>query len=163
VPLRRIVTGHDARSRSIVLSDGAPAVTHGVEGATFHEIWRTAAAPAAITPDESEPTERALQVGPDAGGGTVFRVIDFEPGSVSPMHRTESVDYAIVVAGEMTLLLNDSETRLRAGDAVVQRGTDHAWANRSDAAATMAFVLVDGTFAGPLAGAPREAGLDALH
>jgi quercetin dioxygenase-like cupin family protein len=162
MPPRRIVTGHDSDGRSIVLSDGAPPITHDVEGATFHEVWRTFAAPTPITPDEPEPTERGLQVGPGAGG-TVIRVIDFEPGTVSPMHRTESVDYGLVLAGEMTLLLTDSETPLRAGDVVVQRGTDHAWANRSGGVATIAFVLVDGACTGPLAGAPREAGLDALR
>jgi quercetin dioxygenase-like cupin family protein len=163
VPVRRIVTGHDAGGRSVVLDDCAPPVTHGVKGATFYEIWRTPAAPAPITPDESEPTDRALQVGPDSGGGTVIRVIDFEPGAISPMHRTASVDYGIVLAGEMTLVLTGSETPLQVGDVVVQRGTDHAWANRSDHVATMAFILVDGAFAGPLAGARRESGLDALH
>jgi quercetin dioxygenase-like cupin family protein len=163
MPPRRIVTGHDADSRSIVLQDGHVPVTHGIDDATFHEVWRTGAAPAPITTDELEPTERALQVGPDAGGGTVIRIVDFEPGALSPMHRTASIDYGIVLTGDMTLLLTDSETPLHSGDVVVQRGTDHAWANRSDSVATMAFILVDGEFTGPLAGAPRESGLDALR
>ena len=63
------------------------------------------------------------------------------------MHRTESVDYGIVLEGEITLVLDDSEVTLRAGDVVVQRGTDHAWANRSDEVTRVAFILVDGAFA----------------
>ena len=163
MPPRRIVTGHDADGRSVVLRDSAVPVTRGVEDATFHEVWRTRSAPAPIHPDEPEPTERTLQVGPDAGGGTVIRVIDFEPGCLSPMHRTESIDYGIVLAGEISLVLTDSEVALRTGDIVVQRGTEHAWANRSDAMAQMAFVLIDGRFAGRLAGAPRETGLDTTN
>jgi quercetin dioxygenase-like cupin family protein len=163
MPPRRIVPGHAADGRSVVLLDGPVPVTRGVEDATFHEVWRTGSAPTPIRPDEPEPTERALRVGPDAGGGTVIRVIDFAPRGLSPMHRTESIDYGIVLAGEMTLVLTDSEVALRTGDVVVQRGTDHAWANRSDAVARMAFVLIDGRFAGPLAGTPRESGLDTTN
>ena len=66
------------------------------------------------------------------------------------MHRTESIDYGIVLEGEMTLVLDDSEVTLRAGDVAVQRGTDHAWANRSDAVTKVAFILVDGAFASDL-------------
>ena len=62
------------------------------------------------------------------------------------MHRTESIDYGIVLEGEITLVLDDSEVTLHAGDVVVQRGTDHAWANRSDAVTQVAFILVDGAF-----------------
>ena len=62
------------------------------------------------------------------------------------MHRTETVDYALVLEGEIYLVLDDSEVLLKAGDVVVQRGTDHAWANRSDKVARMAFILVDGKF-----------------
>jgi hypothetical protein len=114
---RRIVTGHDPDGRSVVLSDGPVPVPRGVEDATFHEVWRTGTAPAPIAPEEAEPTERALKVGPDARGGTVIRLFDFEPGCLSPMHRTESIDYGIVLAGEMTLvLMTDSQVALRTGD-----------------------------------------------
>ncbi len=73
----------------------------------------------------------------------------WKPGSPHPMmHRTESVDYGIVLEGEVTLVLDDgSETHLKAGDVVVQRGTDHAWDNRSEKPARMCFILLDGTFA----------------
>ena len=62
------------------------------------------------------------------------------------MHRTASIDYGIVLEGEITLVLDDAEVTLRAGDVVVQRGTDHAWANRGDVTAKVVFVLVDGEF-----------------
>ena len=66
------------------------------------------------------------------------------------MHRTETVDYGIVLEGEVFLLLDDSEVRVQAGDVVIQRGTDHAWENRSDKLARVAFILVDGAFSGEL-------------
>jgi quercetin dioxygenase-like cupin family protein len=71
---------------------------------------------------------------------------------VSPTHRTQSVDYGIVLDGEVVLVLDESETVLRAGDVVVQRGTSHRWENRSEAVARMAFILVDGVFTSDLIG-----------
>jgi naringenin degradation protein FdeH len=144
---RRVVTGHDADGRSVVLADGPAPKSHAIPGATFHELWNTAAAPAVIAPAEQrEPTERPL-VTPPEPNGTIIRIVDLDPRSRSPMHRTESIDYGIVLAGEVTLVLDDgSETALHAGEVVVQRGTDHAWLNATDEPARMAFVLVDGRF-----------------
>jgi quercetin dioxygenase-like cupin family protein len=144
---RRIVTGHDADGRSVVLSDGPTPRTHAVPGAVFHELWNTTASPAPLGPHEHrEPTNRPLLTPPDPSG-TIVRIVDFEPRSRSPLHRTETVDYGIVVRGELTLVLDDgSETPLRQGDVVVQRGTDHAWVNPTDEPAQMVFVLVDGRF-----------------
>ena len=149
---RRVVTGHDADGCSVVLSDGPTPRSHGIPGATFHELWSTAATPAPLFPAEPrEPTERPLVTPPDPNG-TVIRIVDLAPRSRSPMHRTQSLDYGIVLAGNVTLVLDDgSETPLGAGDVVVQRGTDHAWANDSDEPARMAFVLVDGRFDDELA------------
>ena len=165
---RRVVTGHDADLRSVVLSDGPVPVCRTIaeSGVTFHEVWHTPRSPAPITREEPDPTARDVRVAPDPGG-TVIRMIDFEPGHLreglqSPMHRTESVDYGIVLAGEMVLVLTDSEVALRTGDIVIQRGTDHAWANRSDRPARMAFILIDGRFSDDL-DLPSEAGLDATH
>jgi quercetin dioxygenase-like cupin family protein len=145
--VRRVVTGHDAAGRSVVLRDGATPKTHAVPGATFHELWNTAAMPAPVSRTEpSEPTERPLVTPPDPNG-TIVRIVDFAPGSRSPMHRTETIDYGIVLDGEMILVLDDgSETPLRPGDVVVQRGTDHAWVNPGGEPARMVFVLVDGLF-----------------
>lgn len=144
---RRVVTGHGPDGRSVVLTDGPAETRRSKYGAVLHEVWRTAGAPAPIAPAEPrESTDRPLVVPPEPSG-TVVRIVDLEPQSRSPMHRTETVDYGIVLSGAVVLVLDDgSETLLHAGDVVVQRGTDHAWLNPGDSSARMAFVLVDGTF-----------------
>jgi naringenin degradation protein FdeH len=144
---RRVVTGHDTDGRSVVLADGPAPRTHSIPSATFHELWNTTAAPAPIAAAEArEPTDRPLVTPPDANG-TIVRIVDMAPGSRSPMHRTETIDYGIVLAGAVTLVLDDgSETALGPGDVVVQRGTEHAWVNPTTEPARMAFVLVDGRF-----------------
>jgi mannose-6-phosphate isomerase-like protein (cupin superfamily) len=151
---RRVVTGHTPDGVSVVLTDGPVPVSKQIpeDGVAFHEIWNTAGAPVRITAaEQTEPTERELAV-PPPPRGTKIRINEFAPGFLneaglqSPVHRTASVDYGIVLEGEITLVLDDSEVTLRAGDVVVQRGTDHAWANRGDAVCKVAFILVDGEF-----------------
>jgi quercetin dioxygenase-like cupin family protein len=143
---RRVVTGHDGRGVSVFAADGpVPVVRTAPDGALFYEIWATDAAPAPIGADEPDPTLSALTV-PPAPNGTKIRINEFPPGVVSPVHRTQSVDYGIVLDGEVVLVLDDSETVLRAGDVAVQRGTSHRWENRSDQTARMAFILIDGAF-----------------
>jgi quercetin dioxygenase-like cupin family protein len=154
---RRIVTGHDASGRSVVLSDAPTPKTVDIGTAAFHEIWITDQTPVPIDATEREPTDRPVRVPPPADG-VMVRFTEMAPGGESPMHRTESVDVGVVLEGETWLLLDDgSETRVGPGDAVVQRGTNHAWANRSDKPVRMMFVLIDGTIgdelheaAGPL-------------
>ena len=149
---RRVVTGHDERGVSVFAADGpVPVVRTAPDGALFCEIWSTDAMPAPIAAAEPDPTLTALTV-PPAPDGTKIRINEFPPGVVSPVHRTQSVDYGIVLDGEVVLVLDDSETVLRAGDVVVQRGTSHRWENRSGATARMAFILVDGVFTSDLAG-----------
>jgi quercetin dioxygenase-like cupin family protein len=151
---RRVVTGHTAGGVSVVLHDGPVPVSRALpdDGVEFHEIWNTEGAPARILAEEAgEPTERTLAV-PPPPQGTKIRINEFAPGHLderglqSPVHRTASIDYGIVLEGEITLVLDDSEVTLRAGDVVVQRGTDHAWANRGEVTARVVFVLVDGEF-----------------
>lgn len=150
---RRIVTGHDARGVSVVVSDGPVPVTRELpqDGVAFHEVWVTATSPAVIGAGAEDPTAGSITVPPPANG-TRIRINEFLPGHLderllqSPVHRTESIDYGIVLEGEITLVLDDSEVVARAGDIVVQRGTDHAWANRGDVMARVAFVLVGGQF-----------------
>ena len=153
-PPRRVVTGHTSDGVSVVLSDGPVPVSRELpdDGVQFHEIWNTEGAPAlvrAVEPDE--PTQRTLAV-PPPPRGTKIRINEFLPGHLddrglqSPVHRTASIDYGIVLEGEITLVLDDSEVTLRAGDVVVQRGTDHAWANRGTVPARVVFVLVDAAF-----------------
>jgi quercetin dioxygenase-like cupin family protein len=169
-PPRRVVTGHDGQGVSIVLSDGpAPEYRELPEaGVRFYEVWSTDTAPAPVGPTEpSEPTRRSLRVPPEPLG-TKIRVNEFRPGHLderglqSPVHRTESIDYGIVLEGEMVLILDDAEVELKAGDIVVQRGTDHAWANRSDRVARMAFILVDGAFTDELKAILPEGALEGL-
>jgi quercetin dioxygenase-like cupin family protein len=142
---RRIVTGHDGSGRSVVLSDGPTPKTLDIGSAVFHELWATTATPAPLDAQEPEPTTRPLRTGPDPGG-VVARFTEMAPGAAAPMHRTASVDIGIVLDGETWLILDDgSQTRMTAGDVVVQRGTNHSWENRSDAVVRMAFVMIDGT------------------
>lgn len=155
---RRVVTGHDAHGVSVVVEDGIVPV-HRVmpqDGVGFYEIWQTDASPAPLLPTEpSDPTRRSLRVPPEPNG-TKIRINEFFPGFLtsdgrqSPVHRTESIDYGIVLEGEIVLILDDSEVTLRAGDVVVQRGTDHAWANRTDAVCRVAFILIDAEFTAEL-------------
>ena len=156
---RRVVTGHTPEGVSVVLSDGPVPVSKSLpdDGVEFHEVWNTAGAPARVTAVEpDEPTERTLAV-PPPPSGTKIRINEFAPGHLderglqSPVHRTASIDYGIVLSGEITLVLDESEVTLSAGDIVVQRGTDHAWANRGDVTAKVVFVLVDGEFDDDLA------------
>jgi naringenin degradation protein FdeH len=142
---RRIVTGHDADGKSVVLSDGPTPKSLDIGTAAFHEIWITDATPAPIAAAEAEPTDRPVRVPPPANG-VMVRFTEMAPGAASPMHRTETIDVGVVIDGETWLLLDDgSETRVGPGDAVVQRGTNHAWENRTDRPVTMLFVLIDGT------------------
>jgi quercetin dioxygenase-like cupin family protein len=143
---RRVVTGHDQRGVSVFADEGpVPVVRTAPDGAMFYEIWSTDAMPAPIGAAEPDPTISALTV-PPAPNGTKIRINEFPPGVVSPMHRTQSVDYGIVLEGEVVLVLVDSETTLRPGNVVVQRGTAHRWENRSGRVARMAFILIDGAF-----------------
>lgn len=152
---RRVVTGHDAHGRSVFTSDGpVPAVGAAPSGSLFYELWATDAAPAPIgtklistgpVTGPADPAAAPLSVAP-APNGTKIRINELPPGAGSPMHRTQTVDYGIVLDGEVVLVLEDSETVLRAGDVIVQRGTSHRWENRSAATARVAFILIDGAF-----------------
>ena len=156
-PPRRIVTGHDARGKSVILSDSAPPQHHPMQGPTvgadFHEIWNDAR----VTPEltsipAAEPNERPFSIMPPSGH--LLRIIDIYPphqgGKRTVMHRTSTLDYAVVIEGEIVLVLDDSEVVMRQGDVSVQRGTDHAWENRSDRLTRMAFFHVDATFSAEL-------------
>jgi hypothetical protein len=160
-PARRIVTGHDEAGRSVILADGMPPnVRDKGTGVDFIEIWSTTGTPAPIHSVEPEPTNGPLRV-PPPRHGTRLRYNDFYPGHIQKlpprtdgrhrmMHRTRSVDYGIVLEGEIYMILDTGEVLLRAGDVVVQRGTDHAWENRSNAVTRMAFILVSGEFSDEL-------------
>jgi quercetin dioxygenase-like cupin family protein len=150
---RRIVTGHDANGASIVLSDGAPPQHHQMRGpaigATFFEIWSTASpVPLLAAAESSEPNERDFTIMPVTGH--LLRIIEIYPaqqgGRRTAMHRTQTLDYVVLIEGEAVLILDHSEVILHQGDVVVQRGTDHSWENRSDKVARVAFFHIAAEF-----------------
>ncbi len=152
-PIRRIVTGHDAAGKSIILSDDHPVQNHPMSGADvgadFVEIWHEGAAvPTLTATPAAEPNARPFTIMPPSGH--LIRTIELYPpsagGKRTVMHRTRTVDYAMVIEGEAVLHLTDSEVVLGVGDVVVQRGTDHAWENRSDAVTRMVFFHIDARF-----------------
>jgi len=166
--VRRVVTGHDAGGKAVVLHDGqAPnSKVRQATGLTSILVWVTDECPADVS-GSADRAEREIGVAPPARG-SIFRVVDFPPmgkeetdnaamlremGLQRPdrygdlrnplMHRTKSIDYAVVIAGEIDMLLDDSEVHLEAGDVLVQQGTIHAWVNRGKETCRVAFVLID--------------------
>ena len=150
---RRVVTAHDENGKSVVFSDGASPQNHPMHGsevgADFFEMWSDPnVVPQLTSLPVTEPNDRPFTIMP--ASGHLIRVIDVYPphmgGKRTIMHRTRTLDYAIVIEGEVVLILDDSEVVLKKGDVVVQRGTDHAWENRSDKITRMVFFHVDAQF-----------------
>lgn len=139
--LRRVVTGHDEQGRATVLIDEVVKNAGSSRpGATASVIWTTEGFP--IDNDGNEDTS-GRQTGTTLPGGTVFRVVEFSPGVSPRNHRTDSVDYAVVISGEIDMVLDTQTVRLKAGDVLVQRGTIHNWANNGTEPCTIAFALID--------------------
>jgi len=166
---RRVVTGHDTEGRSVIVTDGPSTNRMTLDqagGLILSEMWETMSAPASNA-GFVDTALRPRSIVPRRAGGTVFRIIDYPPDSVryrsiaAPghyadmgaqgdasgrhppgMHRTDTIDYAIVLKGEIWAVMEAGETLLRAGDCLVQRGTNHAWSNRTEEVCTIAFVLV---------------------
>jgi quercetin dioxygenase-like cupin family protein len=143
--MRRVVTGHDEHGKAIVLIDGeAMNRRQSASGNSSTTMWCSDAMPADIALGTAIEDMGARVLGtPPPPNGTRFTVNEIVPGSAAVMHRTESLDYAIVIAGEIDMDLDEGSVHLRAGDVVIQRGTNHAWANRGTAPAVIAFVLID--------------------
>lgn len=162
-PVRRIVTGENARGKSVVVSDG-PAPNHTTDpGTPFAQvIWVTGEA--AVPGDEPAPAGHTFAF--HSKGGSLLRVVDFPPDETYDtahlarfldehgvrdkgnarhfwFHKTQSLDYAIVIEGEIYALMDEGETLMRPGDILVQRATNHSWSNRSGKPCRMAFVLLD--------------------
>jgi quercetin dioxygenase-like cupin family protein len=133
--VRRVVTGHDAEGRAVIDIDEVK------QDERFTLIWSTQGFPV----DNTAPDDGGQrQVGITLPGGTVFRVGEIAVGGRSPMHRTNSVDYGIVLDGELDMEVDGGEVvHLKTGDVVVQRGTNHAWINNGTAPARMAWILID--------------------
>jgi len=140
---RRLVTGHDAAGRAVFVSDEIlmPQRLPGGD-ADFALIWTSAVLPADNN-DDADGRERPA--GLTLHGGSVIRVVDMLPSGASPMHRTDSLDYGIVLSGTVELELDDGlTTTLGPGDVIVQRGTMHAWRNPDvSVPARIVFVLTE--------------------
>jgi quercetin dioxygenase-like cupin family protein len=142
-PPRRIVTGHDADGRSVVSSDGPLRNARTLRpGHESFMVWSTESVPV-DTSDTDDGADRA--VGRSLPDGTVFRVTTYEPGVESAPHETDSVDYAVVISGEIDMVLDEQTVHLRVGDVVVQRGTRHDWRNNGSQPCVIAFCLVGAT------------------
>jgi quercetin dioxygenase-like cupin family protein len=161
--LRRVVTGHDPAGRAVITTDTLLNSTPIPSGdALFTLVWTTASSPV----DNDDATDGgARAVGLTQPGGSVLRVVELLPGGRSAMHRTNSLDYGIVLFGSIELELDDGVvTLIETGDIVIQRGTIHAWRNPSaNTPARVAFVLLDATPAtvdgAPLPGISPRAGV----
>jgi Cupin domain len=169
-PIRRVVTGHDAKGRSVISSDGpSPHILTlpGRPDFALTNLWVTDTSPVS-NDGTADDAARPVVLEPPAGG-SIFRVVEFPPekapggfdrkaafaamgadhamdpdASRHPgMHKTATVDYAIVLSGEIWALMDEGETLLKAGDCLVQRGTNHAWSNRSDQPCLVAFILIN--------------------
>jgi len=143
--MRRVITGHDEGGKAIVLIDGeATNLRKSPSGNTSTLMWCTDQMPSDIAIGTGIEDMGARVIGtPPPVNGTRFTVNDIVPGGDPVMHRTETIDYVIVISGEVEMDLDDSTVKLVAGDVMVQRGTNHAWVNRSGKPARVAFVLVD--------------------
>jgi hypothetical protein len=168
--VRRVVTTHDATGKAVVLLDGVPpqGMSRPESGVASRLCWVTDATPADIA-GRQDRGDRTIGI-PPPPNGSIFRIVDFGPGTDKvtlpadhmarqmgeghaggkarpprhhAMHRTKSIDYAIIMSGEIDMLLDDSEIHLKAGDVLVQQGTNHAWVNRGTESCRIAFVLID--------------------
>jgi quercetin dioxygenase-like cupin family protein len=139
--VRRVVTGHDKDGKAVVAIDEVSRdVVSFRPGATVANIWSSAGFPV----DNTGAADAAKEItATTRDGGTVFRVIEFAPGVAPRNHRTNSIDYAVVLSGEIDMETDGTVVTLRAGDVLVQRGTIHDWINRSDKPCVIAFVLID--------------------
>jgi mannose-6-phosphate isomerase-like protein (cupin superfamily) len=162
-PVRRVVTGHRDGKAVVLFDSAAPnQKLRQASGLVSTLLWVTDEAPADIS-GKADRAAREIGV-PPPPNGSIFRVVDFPPESGArsreavlkemgvadhggarhaAMHRTRSVDYAIVIEGAIDMLLDDSEVHLEAGDVLVQQGTNHAWVNRGQLSCRIAFVLID--------------------
>jgi len=138
--VRRVVTGHDDNGRAkVTIDEVAKNVTASRPGANAAVIWTTEGFPVG---NDGNADSSGRKVGTTLDGGTVFRVVSFAPGVTPRNHRTDSIDYAVVIAGEIDMELDGESVHLKAGDVLVQRGTIHNWVNKGSAPCVIAFVLI---------------------
>jgi quercetin dioxygenase-like cupin family protein len=140
--VRRVITGHDANGKAIVQIDEVVSkLKEGRPGAMVAPIWTTEGFP---VNNDGHDDAATRPVGTTLPGGTILRVVEFSPGVRSRNHRTDSIDYAIIMSGEIDMEMDGAMIHLKAGDVLVQRGTIHNWINTGTAPCVIAFVLIDG-------------------
>ena len=138
--IRRVVTGHDSTGRARVkIDEMAQNVISNRPGASSCVVWSTDSWPIDNSGD-ADPSGR--KIGTTIDNGTVFRILRLEPGVSGRNHRTDSIDYAVVMSGEIDMDLDGTIVHLKAGDVLVQRGTIHNWINRGSEPCVIAFVLI---------------------
>jgi quercetin dioxygenase-like cupin family protein len=138
--IRRVVTGHDNDGKALVLIDEL--CTNVISRRERHQscvVWSTESFPVNNSGNEDEAARPVGAPGPD---GTVFRLIEYGPGVAPRNHRTSTLDYAVVMSGEIDMELDGSVVHLKAGDVIVQRGTIHNWVNNGTAPCVIAFALI---------------------
>jgi len=137
--VRRIVTGHDTDGKAVVKWDSEIDAVPGRPGFSHVPLWATDKLPPVLT--DEDPAE--WDIGTTIADGSVFRIIQYDPGVAGRRHVTDSIDYAIVLSGEIDMELDDGqEVHLKAGDVLIQRATIHNWVNRGAAPCVIAFVLI---------------------
>jgi quercetin dioxygenase-like cupin family protein len=138
--IRRVVTGHDSSGRAVVkIDEVASNLVSSRAGATACVVWTTEGFPVDNTGEEDAGLRKT---GTTLDNGTVFRILELAPGVTPRNHRTDSIDYAVVMSGEVDMELDDTKVHLKAGDVLVQRGTIHNWVNHGTEPCVIAFVLI---------------------
>lgn len=141
--IRRVVTGHNVNGKTKILIDGhANNPTSRRPGHASQLIWTTSQSPADNSGDADA---GAIEIGrPPGPNGTIFRIMEIQPGGQPEMHNTETIDYVVIIAGQIHMEMDDGEELvMEAGDVMVQRGTNHSWHNRGDVPCRIAVVLID--------------------
>lgn len=139
--VRRVITGHDANGKATVkIDEFAKNITSSRPNQSAIVVWTTDTLPANNDGDFDAATRKT---GTTLPGGSVFRVVEFGPGVSPRNHRTDSIDYAVVMSGEIDMDLDGTVVHLKAGDVLVQRGTIHNWINRGTEPCVIAFALID--------------------
>jgi mannose-6-phosphate isomerase-like protein (cupin superfamily) len=140
--IRRVVTGHDKYGNAIVeIDETGTAKKNPRPGAEYFELWSTSDGFPIDNDHFSDPVKNSI--GTSIDNGTVFRVVKFDPGVAPRNHRTDSIDYGVIMSGELDMELDNGKVvHLKAGDCVVQRGTIHNWVNRGTEPCLVAFILI---------------------
>ncbi|HTQ83195.1 MAG TPA: cupin domain-containing protein [Pseudolabrys sp.] len=138
--IRRVVTGHDAQGRArVMIDEQVKNVFSQRPGASYSVIWSSEGFPVS---NDGGDDPSGKTIGTTIANGTVFRVVSFAPGVAPRNHRTDSIDYAVVMSGEIDMELDIGTVHLKAGDVLVQRGTIHNWVNNGNVPCVIAFTLI---------------------